>query len=106
MANQSRAATPPQRSSPIPRGDPTARRQDTREAAEYAGERKSPSLRHMATLADGHWMTSSARVSTDGGIVRPRDFAVLRLMTSSKVVGCWTGRSAGLAPLRTFPAYA
>ena len=26
--------------------------------------------------------------------------AVLRLMTSSNLVGCWTGRSAGLAPFR------
>ncbi len=32
-------------------------------------------------------------------IVR-RAFAVLRLMTSSNFVGCSTGRSAGLAPLR------
>jgi putative ABC transport system substrate-binding protein len=30
-----------------------------------------------------HWMTSSARPSTDGGIVRPRVLAVLRLMTNS-----------------------
>ena len=30
--------------------------------------------------------------------------AVLRLMTNSNVVGCTTGRSAGLAPLRIFPA--
>ena len=35
-----------------------------------------------------------------GGMVRPRSFAVFRLITSSKVVGCSTGRSAGLAPLR------
>ncbi len=33
-----------------------------------------------------------------------RAFAVLRLTTSSNLVGCWTGRSAGLAPLRIFPA--
>ena len=47
---------------------------------------------------------SFARVNIDCGTVRPSALAVLRLMTSSKVVGCWTGRSAGLAPLRTFPA--
>src|SRR5207253_1833377 len=35
------------------------------------------------------------------GIVRPSAFAVLRLMTSSNLVGCSTGRSAGLAPFRT-----
>src|SRR5215469_2273004 len=45
-----------------------------------------------------HWITSSARVSSDGGIVRPRALAVLRLITSSNFVGCSTGRSAGLAP--------
>src|SRR5271169_5332718 len=45
-------------------------------------------------------MTSSARERIDDGMVRPSDLAVLRLTTSSNVVGCWTGRSAGLAPLR------
>src|SRR5262249_51224354 len=45
-----------------------------------------------------HWITSSARCSSDGGIVRPSAFAVLRLITSSNLVGCSTGRSAGLAP--------
>ena len=38
------------------------------------------------------------------GTARPSALAVLRLMTSSNLVGCWTGRSAGLAPLRIFPA--
>src|SRR5207249_7484421 len=36
-------------------------------------------------------MISSARASTDGGIVRPRAFAVLRLITSSNLVGCSIG---------------
>jgi hypothetical protein len=35
-------------------------------------------------------MTSSARARIDGGIVRPSPLAVLRLTTSSNVVGCWT----------------
>jgi hypothetical protein len=30
-----------------------------------------------------HWMISSARPSSDGGIVKPKALAVLRLMTSS-----------------------
>ena len=47
-----------------------------------------------------YWITSSARASTDGGIVRPSALAVFRLITSSNFVGCSTGRSAGLAPLR------
>ena len=50
-----------------------------------------------------HSITSSARASIDGGMVRPSVLAVWRLTTSSKVVGCWTGRSAGLTPLRIFP---
>ena len=45
-------------------------------------------------------MISSARASTDGGIVRPSALAVLRLMTSSNLVGCSTGRSAGLRALQ------
>jgi hypothetical protein len=47
-----------------------------------------------------HSITSSARARSVGGIVRPRARAVLRLMTSSNLVGSCTGRSAGLAPLR------
>jgi hypothetical protein len=48
--------------------------------------------------------TSSARASNEGGTVRPKAFAVLRLMTSSTLVLCWTGRSTDLAPLRILPA--
>ena len=55
---------------------------------------------HKPGAAVGYWMTSSARRSSDGGIARPRAFAVLRLMTSSNFVGCSIGKSAGLAPLR------
>jgi hypothetical protein len=47
-----------------------------------------------------HLITLSALTSTFGGIVRPICFAVLRLMMNSNFVGCSTGRSAGLAPLR------
>src|SRR5262245_15053893 len=45
-------------------------------------------------------MTSFARPNTDGGTVRPRAFAVFRLMTSSNLVGCSTGRSDGMAPFK------
>ena len=44
--------------------------------------------------------TSSARARTDGAMVRPRAFAVFMLMTSSNLVACSTGKSAGRAPLR------
>src|SRR5262249_21386423 len=44
-----------------------------------------------------HRMISSARTRRDRGMVRPRAFAVFRLITSSNFVGCSTGSSAGLA---------
>jgi hypothetical protein len=47
-----------------------------------------------------HSMTSSARSSIPGGTARPSALAVLRLMVSLYLVGCCTGRSAGLAPFR------
>src|SRR5215469_18304129 len=50
----------------------------------------------LATAA--HSITSSARVSSIGEILMPSAFAVIRLMTRSNLVGCSTGRPAGLAP--------
>src|SRR5262245_1767370 len=47
-----------------------------------------------------HSITSSARASSVGGTSRPRSLAVLRLITSSNLTGCSTGRSVGFAPLR------
>src|SRR5262249_37464479 len=51
-------------------------------------------------LAAFHSITSSARASSVAGTSRPSAFAVLRLMTSSYLVGACTGRSAGFSPLR------
>ena len=45
-------------------------------------------------------ITLSALTSTFGGIVTPICLAVFRLITNSNFLGCSTGRSAGLAPLR------
>ena len=45
-------------------------------------------------------ITSSARASSVGGMSRPSALAVLRLITSSYLVGACTGRSAGFSPLR------
>jgi hypothetical protein len=45
-------------------------------------------------------ITSSAVASRVGGTVKPRALAVVRLMTSSKVVGSSTGMSPGFAPRR------
>ena len=47
-----------------------------------------------------HWITSSARNSRDCGSVRPSAFAVLKLITSSSLLGCSIGSSLGLAPLK------
>jgi hypothetical protein len=47
-----------------------------------------------------HSITSSAMASNLSGTVRPSALAVLRLITSSNLVGCCTGRSAGLSPLK------
>src|SRR6516164_6121582 len=67
--------------------------------------RERPSSRQAAEKRDElaaphHSITSSARTSTDGGIINPRAFAALSLMTSSNLVGNSTGKSPGLAPLR------
>jgi hypothetical protein len=50
--------------------------------------------------ASAYSITSSACSSTDCGIVSPIALAVFMLTTSSNLVGCSTGRSAGFAPLR------
>ena len=50
-----------------------------------------------------HSITSSAVDSRDGGTVRPSIRAVSALMTISNLLVCNTGRSSGLAPLRTRP---
>jgi hypothetical protein len=42
----------------------------------------------------------SARASSVGDTVKPSALAVLRLITSSYLVGACTGRSAGFSPLR------
>ena len=55
----------------------------------------------------GHWlgysMTSSARPMSVFGMLMPSALAVLRLMVSSTLVTCWTGKLAGFSPLRTRP---
>ena len=55
--------------------------------------------------SQSHSITSSARASSDGGTSRPSAFAALRLMTSSNLVGCSTGRFAGDAPFRILSTY-
>src|SRR5262249_149147 len=59
--------------------------------AAETGQRRYPSI---------HSITSSAPPSTDVGMSMPSALAVLRLITSSYLVGSCTGRSAGFSPLR------
>src|SRR5215471_6395063 len=70
----------------------------------FGGEGKAGLIGALLARPSGspptHSMTSSARARSDGGIVRPRALAVLRLITSSNLLGCSIGTSAGLAPLR------
>src|SRR5262245_26239840 len=64
--------------------------------------RSAPEQRDELATPD-HSITSSARCWRNQGTSRPSALAVLRLITSSNFVGCSTGRSAGLAPLRILP---
>ena len=52
-----------------------------------------------------HSITSSASASSLSGTARPSAFAVLRLITSSNFVGCWTGKSPGFSPFSTLATY-
>src|SRR5262249_16366547 len=58
----------------------------------------------LATLhLRNHSITSSASASNFGEISMPSAFAALRSITNSNLVGCNTGSSAGLVPLRILP---
>src|SRR5262245_13213257 len=54
-------------------------------------------------IAPSHSITSSAATRSLSGTVRPSILAVEALMTSSNLLACTTGSSAGLAPLRMRP---
>src|SRR6266481_4445810 len=62
--------------------------------------RDCPAAEQRDERAALHSITSSAVESSVAGIVRPSILAVSALMTSSNLVACTTGKSAGLAPLR------
>src|SRR5262245_48729344 len=70
--------------------------------------RERPRGRRAAEQGDQcapvHSITSSAATCSVSGTLRPSAFAVFRLITSSNLVGCKTGNSAGLSPLRIAPA--
>src|SRR5262249_3294464 len=85
------------------RGDETDQpvtRGPLRLTVEWYGDQPSHRDHQEQTPVHHYSITWSARASSEGGIVRPRALAVLRLITSSRIVGCSIGRSAGSAPLR------
>jgi hypothetical protein len=55
----------------------------------------------IADINQVYSITSSARPISVLGTLRPSALAVFRLMYSSTLVVCWTGRSAGFSPLIT-----
>src|SRR6478609_2422218 len=61
------------------------------------GERAAEQCDELAPL---HSITSSARARSVGGTSRPSALAAIVLMTSSNLLACTTGKSAGFAPLR------
>src|SRR5262249_3036926 len=89
-----------------PRRGPSVRRSAVfRRAAARApaSGNAAPAAEQYDELAASHSITSSAMESSLSGTVRPSILAVSALMTSSNLVDCMTGRSAGLAPLRMRP---
>ena len=85
---------------PRPRRDPHHQRAGP---AEGSGEAQGVRRKRRLPRQRDYSITSSALASSVAGSSRPSVFAVLRLMTSSNVVGCWTGKSDGLMPFSTCP---
>ena len=63
-------------------------------------QQSASSGREQVQQSRGYSIVSSAVASSVAGTSRPSAFAVLRLITSSYLVGACTGRSAGFLPLR------
>ena len=85
---------------------PASRRKPYRPAQTSAGPRRMAGLR-TAFFPGGIWcyysITSSAAISRDCGTARSSILAVCALMTSSNLLACTTGKSAGFAPFRMRP---
>jgi hypothetical protein len=62
-----------------------------------------PLAAQRAAAKHRYSMTSSASASSVGATATPSSLTVFKLITSSKLVGCVTGRSAGFSPLRMRP---
>jgi len=79
----------------------TGVRQAAAELQQAETTTRPPPPRPVDELASPHSITSSARASSEGGTSRLSALAALRLMASSSLVGCWTGKSAGFSPRST-----
>src|SRR5262245_18786407 len=82
---------------PAPGVEPVMERPDHRPVRQRQDGGRDSREQEPAATVKHYSITWSARWSSDAGIARPRAFAVLRLMTSSNLVGCSIGRSPGLA---------
>ena len=70
--------------------DEAAARWGDREALTCKGRRySSASLPPRSIVSPPEYLISSARITTDGRIVSPTAFAVLRLMTSPAATAAW-----------------
>src|SRR5262249_6805696 len=79
------------------------RRIVTGAVCEAYADRDRDARAHSRAPGRGHSITSSARTKKVSGIFNPIALAVVMLTNSSNFVGCMTGRSAGLSPLRMRP---
>jgi hypothetical protein len=59
----------------------------------------------MGQHRDVYSITLSARANNASGTMTPSALAVLRLITSSNFVGCWTGMSATLMPRKSWTSW-
>jgi len=71
-----------------------------RAALQTSGERLLFPQPGRQKLGWTYSITSSARARTEGGTTKPSTAALLRLSTSSNLVGCATGKLAGFAPFK------
>jgi hypothetical protein len=62
--------------------------------------RDSRAVEKRHELPPSHSITSSARARSASGTTRPSALTVLRLNTSSNLLGCSTGKSCGLVPCK------
>src|ERR1700732_345299 len=75
-----------------------------RESGVSRHARAGPHARRAGALTRARAHASPEWKCGPVGVVKPSALAVFRLLTSSNVVGCCIGRSAGFSPLRILPA--